>query len=100
MDIAGVLQEGAIHVVPRPPCPAGRERGGRLPGILRFLATPCHLSSSFCDSNWEKHFLQSRLLSGEAFFFFLTPQVKQKFIPLKGKRQILARLPDYLFAGQ
>lgn len=99
MHVAGTLQEGAIHVVPRPPGRAGWEGGGRLPGTLRFLPAPCHLSSSFHDSNWEKHFLQSSLLSGEAFFF-LTPQVKQKFMPLKGKRQILARLADYLFAGQ
>lgn len=32
--------------------------------------------------------------------FFSTPQMKHEFIPLKGKRQILARLSDYLFTGQ
>lgn len=97
--VAREMLASTVQVVPRLLCPAYWGEGTSLGNPQ--VAISATLSSSFHDSSWERHFPQSRLLSGEAFFFFfLTLQVKQKFIPLKGKWQILVRLSDYLFTGQ
>lgn len=98
--VAREMLASTVQVVPRLLCPAYWGEGTSLGNPQ--VAISATLSSSFHDSHWERHFPQSQLLSGEAcfFFFFLTLQVKQKFIPLKGKWQIPVRLSDYLFTGQ
>lgn len=45
---------------------------------------PHHLPISSRDRDWEKHSLQSRLLSGEAFFFFFNSPNETEVHSLKG----------------